>query len=306
MFFSLLFAAGSETTRNAIAGGLARPGRASRPAADAARRSRRSCRRAIEEILRWTTPSPSKRRTATVTTELAGHTIAPGDKVVVWEGSANRDERAFERLDERSTSPATRTCTSGSATGSTSASAPASRGSRCGVMYDELLQRFRTIEAAGADRVDPQQPPHRDPPPARSPSPADSRDGARCARVRNLLQVVRSHVVALDVADEAFGERVGVEAELGEVVARARRTGPCGCASTYSGDRGRAPRRRARHRTRRRSPHRADRIGHEVGVLHVDDRVLRVGVAERVDATDRRPRASPSSARRCRRGGRRR
>jgi cytochrome P450 len=38
---------------------------------------------AIEEVLRWTSPSPSKRRTATVTTELSGHTIAPGDKVVV-------------------------------------------------------------------------------------------------------------------------------------------------------------------------------------------------------------------------------
>ena len=51
---------------------------------------------AIEEVLRWTTPSPSKRRTATVAAELGGHVIAPGDKVVVWEGSANRDELVFE------------------------------------------------------------------------------------------------------------------------------------------------------------------------------------------------------------------
>ena len=66
-------------------------------------------RGAIEEILRWTTPSPSKRRTATVTTELAGHAVAPGDKVVVWEGSANRDETVFERANyfdiERSPNP---------------------------------------------------------------------------------------------------------------------------------------------------------------------------------------------------------
>ena len=41
------------------------------------------------------TPSPAKRRTASVTTELAGHTIQPGEKVLFWEGSANRDERAF-------------------------------------------------------------------------------------------------------------------------------------------------------------------------------------------------------------------
>jgi cytochrome P450 len=77
-FFSLIFTAGSETTRNAMAGGLL----ALLPTA-------------IEEMLRWTTPSPSKRRTATATTTLAGHTIEPGQKVVIWEGSANRDEAVF-------------------------------------------------------------------------------------------------------------------------------------------------------------------------------------------------------------------
>ena len=59
---------------------------------------------AIEEMLRWTTPSPMKRRTATVDTELGGHAIRPGDKVVVWEGSANRDELEFAeamRFDDR-------------------------------------------------------------------------------------------------------------------------------------------------------------------------------------------------------------
>ena len=39
--------------------------------------------------------SPSKRRTATRTVELGGCTIEAGQKVVVWEGSANRDERVF-------------------------------------------------------------------------------------------------------------------------------------------------------------------------------------------------------------------
>ena len=37
---------------------------------------------AIEEALRWTTPSPSKRRTATVATELAGHRIEPGQTLL--------------------------------------------------------------------------------------------------------------------------------------------------------------------------------------------------------------------------------
>jgi len=52
---------------------------------------------AIEEFVRWTTPSIYKRRTACADSELAGHTIRAGQKVTFWEMSANRDERAFER-----------------------------------------------------------------------------------------------------------------------------------------------------------------------------------------------------------------
>ena len=54
---------------------------------------------AVEEMVRWTTPSPSKRRTATRDDELGGAAIAPGDKVLVWEGSANRDESVFDDAD---------------------------------------------------------------------------------------------------------------------------------------------------------------------------------------------------------------
>ncbi|MFM8863176.1 MAG: cytochrome P450, partial [Acidimicrobiia bacterium] len=32
--------------------------------------------------------------------ELRGHRIEPGEKVVIWEGSANRDDEAFERAGE--------------------------------------------------------------------------------------------------------------------------------------------------------------------------------------------------------------
>jgi len=93
-FFSLLFAAGSETTRNAIAGGLLalieRPEQLAMLRDDAT-----LLPSAIEEMLRWTTPSPSKRRTATRRTTLGGNRIEPGAKVLFWEGSANRDERVF-------------------------------------------------------------------------------------------------------------------------------------------------------------------------------------------------------------------
>lgn len=97
-FFVLLFSAGAETTRHAIAGGLL--ALLERPDQLAALRAEpRLLGTAIEEMLRWTTPSPSKRRTATRTATLGGQAIRPGDKVLVWEGSANRDEAAFPRAD---------------------------------------------------------------------------------------------------------------------------------------------------------------------------------------------------------------
>ncbi len=98
-FFSLLFAAGAETTRNAVAGGLLalmeEPEQLHQLRQDADLAAG-----ATEEILRWTTPSPSKRRTATADIQLGPHTIAAGDKVLVWEGSANRDERRFRQANQ--------------------------------------------------------------------------------------------------------------------------------------------------------------------------------------------------------------
>lgn len=95
-FFFLLFSAGSGTTRNAIAGGLL--ALIERPAAlRALREDLGLLPTAIEEMLRWTTPSPAKRRTATRPSTLGGHTVQPGDKVLFWEGSANRDELVFDR-----------------------------------------------------------------------------------------------------------------------------------------------------------------------------------------------------------------
>jgi cytochrome P450 len=55
---------------------------------------------AVEEIVRWTSPSPSKRRTATRDVTLGGQSIEAGQKVQIWEGSANRDADVFDRADE--------------------------------------------------------------------------------------------------------------------------------------------------------------------------------------------------------------
>jgi cytochrome P450 len=95
-FFTLLFAAGAETTRSAMAGGLKalieNPRQMAMLRAEPGR-----LMSAIEEFVRWTTPSIYKRRTATVDTQLAGQAIRAGDKVSFWEMSANRDERVFPR-----------------------------------------------------------------------------------------------------------------------------------------------------------------------------------------------------------------
>jgi cytochrome P450 len=147
MFFSLLFAAGSETTRNAIAGGLAALiGNPDQLAA--LRRDPGLLAPAIEEVLRWTSPSPSKRRTATRPAELGGMKIAPGDKVVIWEGSANRDERVFADSMSfditRSPNPHL-----GFGHGTHFCLGANLARLEIRVMYEELLARFRHVEAAG-------------------------------------------------------------------------------------------------------------------------------------------------------------
>ncbi|WP_123026026.1 cytochrome P450 [Mycolicibacterium stellerae] len=98
LFFSLLFSAGAETTRNAVAGGLL--ALAEHPDQLAALRADPSLLpTAVEEMVRWTSPSPSKRRTATRDVELGGCAIEAGQKVQIWEGSANRDAAAFDSPD---------------------------------------------------------------------------------------------------------------------------------------------------------------------------------------------------------------
>ena len=95
-FFGLLFPAGAETTTRSISGGML--ALIERP--DAWRQLRAEpaiLKTAVEEIVRWTTPSCYKRRTATRDIRHSGKLIREGDKVTFWEMSANRDERVFDR-----------------------------------------------------------------------------------------------------------------------------------------------------------------------------------------------------------------
>jgi len=94
MFFNLLIAAGSETTRNSITLGLL--ALAEHPDQWRALQDDRSLLpAAVDEVLRWASTTPYNRRTATVDTVLGGRPITAGDKVTLWWASANRDEEVF-------------------------------------------------------------------------------------------------------------------------------------------------------------------------------------------------------------------
>lgn len=95
-FFNLLITGGTETTRNAIAGGfyqlLQHPAQYRALEDD----PEGLIDNAVEEILRWTSPVHFNRRTASENCTFAGQAIQRGDKVTVWYPSANRDETVFD------------------------------------------------------------------------------------------------------------------------------------------------------------------------------------------------------------------
>jgi cytochrome P450 len=95
-FFILLVGAGNETTRNAIAHGLLAltefPGQRALWQHDPGRLTSR----AVEELLRWSSPVLHMRRTVTRDgVRLGDQEFARGDKVVLWYRSANQDEQYF-------------------------------------------------------------------------------------------------------------------------------------------------------------------------------------------------------------------
>lgn len=101
-FFSLLLVAGIETTRNAITHGLrlltAHPDQRDLLLSDLDLH----LDRAVEEMLRFSTPIVQFRRNVVRDCEFRGTTFRAGERVVLFYASANRDERVFtdpERFD---------------------------------------------------------------------------------------------------------------------------------------------------------------------------------------------------------------
>ncbi len=94
-YLLLLLAAGNDTTRNALSGGLEalllHPAERDKLMANPA-----LVPSAVEEILRWTSPIGNFLRTAAEDFTLADTRIHAGDTVALFYPSANRDERVFE------------------------------------------------------------------------------------------------------------------------------------------------------------------------------------------------------------------
>ena len=93
-YFMVLTAAGNETTRFLLSGGLEQL--CTQP--DDFKMLRQSpdlIPKAVEEMIRWVSPVMQMRRTVTRDAEVAGQPLKTGDKVVLYFVSANRDERRF-------------------------------------------------------------------------------------------------------------------------------------------------------------------------------------------------------------------
>ena len=98
-FCTLLLVAGNITTTNLITNAMrcftAQPG-----LLDELRSGETTVSTAIEEALRYRSPVQALFRVTTESVDLGGREIPAGEGVVAWLGSANRDERAFDRADE--------------------------------------------------------------------------------------------------------------------------------------------------------------------------------------------------------------
>jgi cytochrome P450 len=94
-YYLIVFNAGHDTTKNALAGGfralIEHPKEFAKVQNDLSRSPD-----AVEEILRWTSSVNYMKRTASRDTEIGGQKIREGDPLVLFYASGNRDESVFD------------------------------------------------------------------------------------------------------------------------------------------------------------------------------------------------------------------
>jgi cytochrome P450 len=98
-FFILLSVAGHETTRTALSHGITHLSQHPDQRALLLADMDKVMPTAVEEIVRYSSPVVWMRRTVTQDTVLSGHEFHTGDKVIMYYGSANRDEAVFANPD---------------------------------------------------------------------------------------------------------------------------------------------------------------------------------------------------------------
>jgi cytochrome P450 len=148
LFFLLLINAGGDTTRNLVASGM--QALIDHPAQlTALRKDRALLAKAIEEMLRFTTPVVQFQRTATRDTELRGVRIREGESVVIFYPSANRDEDVFANPDafDIRRDPNPHVAFGGGGSHFCLGASLARLEIAC--MFDELLDRVHELENAG-------------------------------------------------------------------------------------------------------------------------------------------------------------
>ena len=94
-YYLIVFSAGHDTTKNALAGGM----RAFLEHPDELHKLQNHPElidKAVEEVVRWTSPVNYMKRTAAEDAVIGGQRISDGDCLVMFYGSANRDGDEFE------------------------------------------------------------------------------------------------------------------------------------------------------------------------------------------------------------------
>ncbi len=144
----LLIVGGNDTTRNSISGGVL----ALNQYPDEYKKLRENpelIQSMVPEIIRWQTPLAHMRRRATQDTELGGQRIRRGDKVVMWYVSGNRDAGAIDDPDRFIIDRPNPRRHLAFGYGIHRCMGNRLAEMQLRVLWEEILQRFRTVEVVG-------------------------------------------------------------------------------------------------------------------------------------------------------------